>query len=266
MFTLTPVTPTEPLYRQLYRAIRAEILAGRLPQGFRLPASRVLAEQLQLSRNSVLEAFDLLLAEGFLTSRRGAGTFVARGAKLPTSPSLPREPALKTVNMGYDCPKEVINFKPGTPDLRDFPAGKWLTLCREVLSGPLAATLGYGSPEGSRQLRQAICSYVINRRGVVCHPDQIIITGGTTQAIGITARLLLAENKKVVVEDPLTRDIKEILTSWGAELFPVTVDNDGLRTEDLPAAISPACVYITPSHQFPLGATLPIQRRIDLIT
>jgi GntR family transcriptional regulator / MocR family aminotransferase len=255
---------TVPMIRQLYSRIRESILAGRLQPDARLPSSRELAVRLQVSRNVVLEAYDLLYAEGFLAPKRGAGTYVAGGATF-AGPARTAPPPVAKVNMGYDCPPGVINFRAGTPNLRMFPARLWLQMVREVLQMPPEEMLAYGHPEGRHELRRAVCDYVVSQREVRCHPEQIVITAGTTQAIGIACHLLLGEKRDVVLEDPITRDIQLIVKSHGATLHPVPVDNDGMRTALLPMALNPAFVYVTPSHQFPIGGTMPIQRRIELL-
>ena len=253
-----------PLIRQLYSRIRESILSGRLQPGARLPSSRKLATSLQISRNVVLEAYDLLYAEGFLAPKQGAGTYVAGGAAF-TGPTRMAPPPVEKVTMGYDCPPGVINFRAGTPNLKMFPAKLWLQMVQEVLRLPPEEMLAYGHPEGRHELRQAICDYVVTQREVSCHPEQIVITAGTTQAIGIACHLLLGERRDVVLEEPITRDIQLIVKSHGGILHPVPVDNEGMRTAELPTALNPAFVYVTPSHQFPIGGTMPIQRRIELL-
>jgi GntR family transcriptional regulator/MocR family aminotransferase len=253
------------MIRQLYSQIREAILSGRLPSGSRLPSSRDLAKELQISRNVVLEAYDLLYAEGFLDAKRGAGTYVAEGAAFACIRETAPPPEVETVTMGYDCPPEIVNFRAGTPNLKLFPKKLWLRLQKEALMMPSEEMLAYGHPEGRRELRKAICEYVVTRREVNCHPDQIVITAGTTQAIGIACHLLLGERRDVVLEDPITRDIQLIVGSHGGVIHPVPVDSEGLRTAELPVTLAPAFVYVTPSHQFPIGGTLPIQRRIELL-
>ncbi|HCE69253.1 MAG: hypothetical protein A2X82_02050 [Geobacteraceae bacterium GWC2_55_20] len=253
-----------PLTRQVYGAIREQILAGALRAGSRLPSSRELAGQLGVSRNVVMEAFEMLYSEGFTTARHGSGTYVASGASYPAAARAPEINA-QTVSMGYDSLRGVINFKPGTPDLREFPLRPWLQSVKAAYLHPVEDALGYGQPEGRIELRRAISDYVAHQRGLLCHPDQIIITAGTTQAIGIACHLLLGERRDAVLEDPITRDIQLIIRSQGGIIHPVAVDDQGLVVDELPQDIAPAFVYVTPSHQFPLGGTLPIQRRISLL-
>ena len=244
-----------PMIRQLYSRVREAILSGRLPPATRLPSSRELARELRISRNVVLEAYDLLYAEGFLDAKRGAGTYVAEGAAFSCSRAI-SAPSAEKVTMGYDCPPDIINFRAGTPNLSLFPKRLWLRLQKEAMMIPSEEMLAYGHPEGCRELREAICQYVVTQREVICHPDQIVITGGTTQAIGIACHLLLGERRDVVLEDPITRDIQLIVKSHGGVLHPVPVDSDGMQTAELPAHLAPAFVYVTPSHQFPIGGTL----------
>lgn len=253
-----------PLTRQVYGAMRAQILSGSLRAGTRLPSSRELAGQLGISRNVVMEAFEMLYSEGFTTARHGSGTFVAAGTSYPTVP-VGQDSRAATVSMGYESPAGIINFKPGTPDLGEFPLGPWLQAVKAAYLHPLDDALGYGQPEGRRELRRAICDYVVGQRGVACRPDQIIITAGTTQAIGIACHLLLGARRDVVLEDPITRDIQLIVQAQGGVIHPVAADTHGMVVDELPQDILPAFIYVTPSHQFPLGGTLPIQRRIALL-
>ncbi len=262
-FSLERTSPL-PLIRQIYSGIRAQILSGILRAGSRLPSSRELARQLGVSRNVVMEAYDMLYSEGFTTARHGSGTFVAPGTKFPMA-NAGQTIKAETVSMGYESSGGIINFKPGTPDLREFPLRSWLQSVKAAYLHPVDDSMGYGQPEGRRELRRAICDYVISQRGVLCHPDQIIITAGTTQAIGIACHLLLGKRRDVVLEDPITRDIQLIVQGQGGVIHPVTADDNGMVTDELPPDIVPAFIYVTPSHQFPLGGTLPIQRRIALL-
>ncbi|VFQ44586.1 PLP-dependent aminotransferase family protein [Desulfoluna butyratoxydans] len=253
-----------PMIRQVYEQIRRRILDGELPAGTRLPSSRELSERLGVSRNVILEAYDLLYAEGFTESKTGSGTYIAPGSVYPaTSPLGP--PETPPIAPKTDCTSGVIDFKSGTPDLRLFPTRTWLSMLKQVYASPPEEVLAYGHPEGRMELRETICRHVVERRGVCCHPDQVVITSGTTQAIGIVCALLLRKRREAILEDPITLDIQHIVRSHGGKILPVPVDDAGIITERLPQGPSPAFVFVTPSHQFPMGGTLPIQRRIDLL-
>jgi GntR family transcriptional regulator / MocR family aminotransferase len=253
-----------PLTRQIYEHLREQILTGALSPGFRMVSTRQLAGELGVSRNIVVNAFEQLLAEGYTEARTGAGTFVARGASFrPRAlPGLPEIPAV-----GFrPFLAGLIDFRSGLPDLALFPVRTWLRLSREVWAGVTPRDLSYGQPEGRPELRKEIARYIAAYRGVRCHPDQVLITGGTTQAVGIISRLLLGGRPRVcVLEDPVTSDIQSITAGFGAKILGVPVDGQGLRVDCLPRGAKPAFVYVTPSHQFPLGVTMPIQRRARLL-
>ncbi len=253
-----------PLTRQVSDGMRDLILRGTLAPGSPLPSTRQLAAELDVSRNIVLLAFDQLTAEGFLEARVGAGTFVARGARFEAGPM----PELSAVQPTRFRPfrGDLVDFRSGLPDLARFPVRTWLRLTREVWSRLSPRDLAYGQPEGREELRSEIARYVAAYRGVRCHPEQIVITGGTTQAVGIISRLLLRGARRgCILEDPVTEDIQLIVRGLGGVVVPVPVDGHGLDVGALPRAARPAFIYVTPSHQFPLGGTLPIQRRVRLL-
>lgn len=253
-----------PLTRQVHDALRDEVLSGIRPPGARLPSTRELALELGVSRNVVLDAFEQLRAEGFLDARRGSGTYVATGAAFPVS-ALPQ--SLRVPAVGFrPLSKGGLDFRSGLPDLSLFPVRAWRNLAREIWDRITPADLSYGQPEGREELRRAIAGYLASGRGVRCGAEQVVVTAGTTQAIGIASRLLLAHGRRgCLLEDPLTADIRRIIGASGGRTVPVPVDGLGMRTDRLPRSARPAFIYVTPSHQFPLGATMPIQRRIRLL-
>jgi GntR family transcriptional regulator/MocR family aminotransferase len=142
----------------------------------------------------------------------------------------------------------------------------WRRLTREVLDGITPKDLAYGEPQGIAELRHAIAAYLVGRRGLRCSAEDIVVVAGTTQAVGLIAQLFVSgKRSQVVVEDPVTVDIRRILASRGATCVPVPVDDHGLQTELLPSELDPALVYVTPSHQYPLGGILPARRRLELV-
>ncbi|WP_126426184.1 PLP-dependent aminotransferase family protein [Brevibacillus marinus] len=251
-----------PLIRQIYRQLRTKILHGELPAGYRLPSTRHLAEALEVSRNVVLEAYNQLLAEGFVEGRQGSGTFVAEGACLQqtevVSAFLPEE----QVGEKQD---DVIDFRTGIPALELFPRKQWGQLAKRVSTETNHTLFGYDLPEGRIELRTALAEYLLRTRGVQCRPEQIVITSGATQAFTLIGKLLISPNQQVLIEDPITHEIQTIFRACGASLFPIAVDDQGMQTSGLPERAKPAFIFVTPSHQFPLGGTLPIQRRIHLV-
>ncbi|HET6451074.1 MAG TPA: PLP-dependent aminotransferase family protein [Spirochaetia bacterium] len=254
----------EPLTRQITDRLREMVQSGELAPGARLVSTRRLAGELDVSRNVVLEAFDQLLAEGYLEARAGSGTYVARGARFT-----PREiPDLSRIASGRFRPfhSDIVDFRSGLPDLARFPLHTWMRLSRQVWSRLTPLDLSYGQPEGRQELRTEICRYISAYRGVRCHPDQVLVTGGTTQAVGIVGRLLVKPGRRLcLLEDPVTQDIQLITAGVGGMVKGIPVDARGMDVDRLPAGARPALVYVTPSHQFPLGATMPIQRRLRLL-
>ena len=251
-----------PLIRQIYKQLRTKILNGELSAGYRLPSTRQLAEELGVSRNVVLEAYDQLLAEGFLEGLQGAGTFVAEGAYLKKTDTI-------SSFIKEDCKSKntanIIDFRSGIPALDLFPRKQWGQLAKHVSIETDHSLFGYDSPEGRIELRTVLSDYLLRTRGVECYPDQLVITTGATQALTLIAKLLISENDKVIIEDPITHEIQTIFQSYGASLLPIRVDKNGMDTSQIPCGIKPAFIFVTPSHQFPIGGTLPIQRRIQLI-
>jgi GntR family transcriptional regulator/MocR family aminotransferase len=251
-----------PLIRQIYKQLRTKILNGELSAGYRLPSTRQLAEELDVSRNVVLEAYDQLLAEGFLEGQQGAGTFVSEGAYLKKRESI----ASYMLEDGYSKNNNnIIDFRSGLPALELFPRKQWGQLAKRVSIETDHSLFGYDSPEGRIELRTVLTDYLLRTRGVECHPDQLVITTGATQALTLIAKLLISANDKVIIEDPITHEIQTIFQSYGASLLPIRVDKNGMDTKQIPHELKPAFIFITPSHQFPIGGTLPIQRRIQLI-
>lgn len=253
-----------PLIRQVYEQIRSLILNGDLQSGEKLPSTRELASELKVSRNVILEAYDQLLAEGFLVSQIGSGTFVAEGTFLK---QYKRTPSFQSINWSEDKIKEgnIINFRSGIPALDLFPRKIWARLSLAVWNETAPSTFGYDVPEGRYELRQVLSRYLLKTRGVVCQPEQIIITSGATQALTLVSKLLLFPGDSVIIEDPITNDIQTIFKDSGSTLYPIPVDDYGIKTTLLPLHLRPKFAFVTPSHQYPLGGVLPIQRRIQLI-
>lgn len=254
------------MFRQVFDALQGAVLTGQLHAGSKLPSTRELAEQLNVSRNVILEAYELLLAEGYITGRSGSGTFVAEGACLAgyTSAAPDGEPpaapaALKSSELAG------ISFRTGLPALDLFPMKQWGSILQSVCMNSSSSELAYGDPSGNYELRSLLAKHLRRTRGVISKPEHIVITSGAVQALQLIVRLLLQSGNTVFAEEPSNEDLKSILTSTGAKLHEIPVDDWGLQSQKLPVGMSPTCIYATPSHQFPLGGILPIQRRIELV-
>ncbi len=275
-------TSDETLYRQLYRGLTDGIKRGRPAGTAKLPSSRDMAAHFGISRTVVLSVYDQLLAEGYTVTRSGSGTYVVPGLVASASRARPRG---RTDSAGHApgktngadraapvstcfAPLEegVIDFRSGLPDLRRFPRSAWQKSITTVLKLHGRELLSYGPPEGVAEVREAISEYLLRQRGIDASPERIVMTAGTTQAIGLVTRLLLARGRgTAVTEDPVTRDIPRIIAQHGGSVIGVTVDEDGLCTERLPDLRRAAFVYVTPSHQFPMGSVLTMSRRVDLV-
>jgi GntR family transcriptional regulator / MocR family aminotransferase len=243
-----------PLRSQLEAGLRDAIRRGRLPAGGRLPASRVLARDLGVSRRLVVEAYEQLRAEGYLDGRAGAGTFVSPGhdsAAEPDATAPAPAPALR-----YD-------FFPGAPDLAGFPRADWQRCTREALRRLPDRALGYPDPRGDSVLRAQLAAYLRRVRGLVAGPERVVVTAGAQQAFGMLATALaqaLRRPPRIAVEDPGMPLHRAILAGAGAEVVPIAVDAGGLRVDALAASGADA-VLATPAHQSPTGVALAADRR-----
>ncbi|TDH49542.1 PLP-dependent aminotransferase family protein [Mycobacterium eburneum] len=238
----------------LERALRHAIRDGRLAPGERLPSSRALAAQLGVARGTVVEAYAQLSAEGYLRSRPGAVTEVARGPGL-----LPRASAAPSP------PRIVADFRLGRPDLSMFPRAEWLRALRRALQVTPHAELGPLDPRGSPQLRTALANYLGRARGVLTTPERVVICSGFTQGLRLVGDALAAAGAtSVALENPCLPDHRAAVAASGLNVVAVDVDDDGARPETL-AAQSVAAVLLTPAHQAPLGATLAADRRAAFI-
>ncbi len=280
-----------PLTKQLYDSLLVAIQNGHLPAGFRLPSTRELATQLSVSRTTVISAFDQLAAEGYLTSVIGQGTRVSlrlpeealmarfqpsdKSANsnqntLTSEDELPLSPFRKTLTeldfsgLGYS--PAIKPFRSGIPALDQFPIERWSQLVRKVWKNVSVQDLSYGEPEGWRPLRRSIANYVRGFRGVRCSDEQVLVVNGTQQAFDIINRLILMPGDKVLFESPGYLRAQLAFQASGAQLIGVPVDHEGMnlgRVAD--RSLDARLAYVTPSHQYPMGVTVPIERRMELI-
>jgi GntR family transcriptional regulator/MocR family aminotransferase len=252
-----PAAGSREVRRRLHEQLREAVASGRLAPGVQLPASRALAERLNLSRNTVIAAYDLLLSEGLIVSRPGAGVFVAAQPQPSTEEAPPRRGAASEVPILY-------NLRPGRPDTASFPYDIWGRLTGRALRQFSRATTSYREPAGHPALREAIAGHLSFTRAIACSPGDVIVTVGAQQAFDLLARTLLTPERPVVaVEDPGYPAAREAFAAAGARIHPVRVDAEGLVVDELPGDAAVVCV--TPSQQFPTGVAMSPRRRAALL-
>lgn len=248
---------------QIYQQLRGKVINGELGSGVRLPSSRALSEELCVSRNTVLNALDMLVSEGLLESRIGSGVFVsAEAAALCKAGN--QEKASFELSYTNLFSEPAINFDSGIPALDHFPRSQWNKFASRALFGAPDSALGYDTPQGRPELRQAIASWLERSRGIHCSPDQILITSGAKQGLSLAAKCLLRPESVICMEDPCNANVRSIFSYYTKHLTPIAVDAFGIDPENFSANSYPSLLFTTPSHQFPLGGTLPLQRRIAL--
>ncbi|WP_331766149.1 PLP-dependent aminotransferase family protein [Embleya sp. NBC_00896] len=287
--------PVRGLSDWLAGQLRLAISDGRLPIGSRLPATRVLAGELRVSRGVVTEAYQRLIEDGHVAGRGRAGTVVVAPipvtAALPTAaatpiaapptdptdatgPTDPTGPATADALFTapgadvFDAMRAIparIDLSPGMPDLGAFPRTAWLRAERSVLGALSAADFGYGDPRGTPALRLAVANWLARNRGIRADPEDVIVVAGVAQALGLIAQVLRDGGiTEMAVEDPGSLGARQHLRHWRLDTPPIPVDAEGIRVDELRAQGAPA-VLLTPAHQFPTGVVLAGERRRDLM-
>ncbi|MGH7100790.1 MAG: PLP-dependent aminotransferase family protein [Acetobacteraceae bacterium] len=272
-----------PIATQLYVALRDAILSGAVAAGTRLPASRALARDVSVSRTTVIDAFERLIADDILIARVGAGTYVnpALAAERPNAPAagrgtaLPRRAPRLSSAMRWTVehlversrlPHALRAFATGLPALDEFPMALWSRFAARHWRAGRAEVMGYGDAAGDLVLRQAIVAHLGANRGIACDLDQVFITGGAQEAFLRIGALLLNPGDKVWFENPGAIGARNSLLAAGAELVPVPVDSDGLQVgEALRRSGRFRLAFVTPSHQQPLGHIMSLERRLALV-
>jgi GntR family transcriptional regulator / MocR family aminotransferase len=280
---------TRPLHEQLIAQLRSLILEGALPPGTRLPPSRQAASELEVSRNVVVLAYEQLQLEGYLTAKVGSGTRVpeslpghllrpgrAGNGDAPDAASFPGDPPrLSRQGERLSAPVGPPPLNRGTPGPfrpcvtapEHFPAQEWSRLSGRVWRHRGADMIPYGDPEGYAPLREAIAEHVRRHRAVRCDSEQILVTAGSQQALDLVARMLVDPDQPVLMEEPGYKGAKRAFAAAGARLVPVPVDGEGFDLSRTPVeGLPPArLAYVTPSHQFPLGVTMTLSRRLKVL-
>jgi GntR family transcriptional regulator/MocR family aminotransferase len=244
-----------PLHRQLEQELRGAIRTGRLSAESALPSTRVLAEQLDLSRGVVVEAYEQLVAEGYLTSLPGGATRVSARVTEPVAPRVATATA----------PTVRVSFAYGRPDVTQFPRQVWLRSLRRVLEEAPSDRLTYLDRRGAPELREALAAYLNRVRGTVADGERIVICNGFAQAIDLVAQLVKAtRGRRIGVEDPGDREGRKAVRRHGLEPVPIPVDSGGASVEALCRSNADA-VVLTPAHHYPTGAVIAPERRPDLV-
>lgn len=258
---------------QIYRQLRAGVVEGRLAPGERLPSTRELATQLGVSRKTTLDVFERLIAEGYLRTRTGDGTFVA-DEMTRLSPAPPLMPAQPVANPVWDllpdalpnphaAPALEFDFAGGAIDKQLFPFDQWRRCVNHALRVQARGRGVYHDPAGEQDLRMAVSRYLSFSRAVVSSWQEVIITQGAQQAINLLARAVLRPGDVVAMENPGYPRARAIFAALGARVVSVPVDADGLVVDALPA--NARLIYVTPAHQFPLGMPMALERRLALL-
>lgn len=272
-----------PLYRQIYNAIREAILQRRLPPGVRLPSTRDMADLFDVSRNTVVNAFEQLMAEGYVETRVGSGTYVTDRLPEAFLQAYRREPPLRPNGKERTLsrrgrafarhynpsspPRGRSLFLHGRPDVDAFPFETWARLAAKRYRNLPRRLFGYGRDSaGYRPLREAIAGYLQTARALRCEPDQVLVVAGSQEGLYLAGQVLLDPGDQVWIEDPGYLGARSALLCAEADLCPVPVDTDGI---DVDAGVEKAAgarvAYVTPSHQFPLGGTMSLARRSRLL-
>jgi len=276
-----------PLYQQVYAGLKRAILHGQLRPGSRLPSTRTIAGDLHLSRNTVTAAFDQLLAEGYIEARIGSGTRV-----VSTLPNEFLRPPLESVARSRPSHAATLSrwgtatqklgaafhrisapspttdprpFQSGVPAVDQFPAKLWARYIARAWRAAPRHLLQYGDPAGLLTLREVVAAYASSSRAVRCDPDQVIIVAGSQQGLYLVARVLADPGDCVWIEDPGFPGARNTFQSTGLRLIPVPVDWEGLAVSAARSRVRPRLIYVTPSHQFPLGMTMTLPRRLALL-
>ena len=271
-----------PLYRRIYHALKSGIRAGRFGPAARLPSTRALAADLGVSRNTVMLAYEQLLAEGYIASRDRSSTCVI-GASARTAPpsSVPAEGPTRISAYARRLTKDArmppsgsyasrpgirYDFRYGRPAVDEFPREIWRRLLAARARRISRDALGYASPAGHAPLREALAEYLGRARGLSCDAAQIVVVNGSQQAIDLAARVLLDPGDGAVVEEPHYPGASVAFEAAGARLIRIAADADGLDTAKLPPGSGSArLAYVTPCHQFPTGVIMPLERRVALL-
>ena len=261
-------TARQPMFEQLAQNLRQLILAKKLPGGAKIPSSRQLAKELSVSRVTIVTAFDQLIAEGYLQGRHGAGVFVVDD--LPDETLQIKTPQMNAQQVipktSLPKPKMLRPFQPTSPDMRLFPHKEWAKLFQRIWANPNAELLADIDPCGYWPLRQQIADHLSQWRGINCLAEQVIVTSGAAEAMQLVGQALIEKGDIIGREEPGYRLFDHVFGRTGIAVKSFAVDEQGLMVEPLMGAKHPPrCIITTPSRQYPLGITMPLARRLQLL-
>ncbi len=249
-----------PIYQQLYRYIVAEIASNRLREGEKMPSKRALAAHLRISQTTVESAYTMLITEGYLITRPRSGTYVARVEQMPVTAKT--EVCFSTQLEKPTQVSSLYHFRTNAVDTSLFPYATWLKIQREVLQTQ-KELLNHGDTQGDVALREALCKYLHEYRGVNCAPEQIVIGAGLEYLLGLLCTLL-GPQSVFALEDPGYPAVRQVIHNHGRRIVDIPVGAQGIDV-DLLETRNAGVAYITPSHQFPTGVTMPISARMRLL-
>lgn len=250
----------QSLSQQICNAIKSYILQGILKPEEKLPSSRELASYLNVSRNIVIESYEQMIAEGYLYSKNGSGTYICEGLKMQRLQVSEKEDS--QIIRKKQC-RDIISFRTGIPDLKAIPIGKWAQMYHQICYDVKSYDMDYQDSIGDYEFRVQLSLYLNRARGTSAYPDNIIITNGAAQSFNLLCQLI-PKDSYALVENPVSSGILHTLKSNNVNVQPIELDEHGMITEELPV-IPPKLIFTTPSHQFPTGVILPARRRIELI-
>ncbi|HEY0056216.1 MAG TPA: PLP-dependent aminotransferase family protein [Pedobacter sp.] len=274
-----------PIYSQLYSLIKESILSGMLKPGDRMPASRILAQELSIARNCVVLAFEQLILEGYLAGKVGAGTFVvelfnlqlphaSRDAKKSREEheinlnKLPPEKELPHLKFSYNnsAVESVVPFQTSSPSYADFPFVMWAKIAAGIYRNIDSLHLGYDDSQGYLPLREVIAKHLRLNRSISCTSSDIVIVNGSRQAIHLIAEMFINKGDRCWMEDPGYGGAKSAMIRFGGKICPIKVSELGMDVDYAAANFPNAKIaYVTPSHQYPMGITMPLKERVKLL-
>lgn len=255
-----------PVTRQLCHQLRERIESGQLAAGTRLLPTRVMAKEWGIARNVVIEVYEQLTAEGYLDCRVGSGTYVAGGIMPNAAARVHQVPAKMepAITSPASPDRTIIDFATGIPDLARFPGKSWAKYLKEAAeSSP--HDYNYGDVKGSPSLRLALRDYLFRSKGISCSADQLFIVSGASEGFLLLAKALSAQFNSIYIEDPTIDITRDIFRMMNYSLVPVQVDSNGMQVDAIRTFLPGHLLLLTPSHQFPSGSLMPIQRRHQAI-